>query len=156
MLCQLLLSPLSIHCTPRQQGYNELRTKGFLPMSNELDGVYRITSTTNYQGPLEKRSDGETTIRNGQTERTDNAGCLWTSTFTVIDDNTVEMESVADPENAHIDFLLRRPDGSPTRDKVTYRSRLKLARKEDKIQMSGQIEYGDEIVFLTLRKTTNV
>lgn len=122
-------------------------------MSTELDGVYRITSTTNYQGPLEKRSDGETIIRNGQTERTDDAGCHWTSTFTVMDDHSVEMVSVADPENAHIDFLLRRPDGSPTRDPVTYTSRLKLARQGEKIQMSGQIHYGDEIVFLTLRKT---
>lgn len=125
-------------------------------MSQALDGLYRITSTTNYQGPLEKRSDGETVIRNGQTERIDDAGCKWTSTFSIIDDNTVEMISVADPENAHIDFLLRRPDGTPTREKVTYRSRLKLARKDDKIQMSGQIEYGDEIVLLTLRKTGNV
>lgn len=125
-------------------------------MAGELDGKYRITSTTNYDGPLEKRSDGETVIKNGQTERVDDAGCKWTSTFNIVDDNTVEMVSVADPENAHIDFLLRRPDGSPTRDKVTYRSRLKLARKEDKIQMSGQIEYGDEIVLLTLRKISNV
>ncbi len=125
-------------------------------MSQALDGLYRITSTTNYQGPLEKRSDGETVIRNAQTERIDDAGCKWTSTFSIIDDNTVEMVSVADPENAHIDFLLRRPDGAPTREKVTYRSRLKLSRKDDKIQMSGQIEYGDEIVLLTLRKTGNV
>ena len=112
-------------------------------MSHELDGHYRVSSTTNYTGPLEKRSDGETYIRKGKTERIDNAGCKWTSTFTVIDENTVEMVSVADPEDADIDFLLRRPDGSPTRDPVTYTSRLKLARKEDKIQMSGQIEYLD-------------
>ena len=121
-------------------------------MSHELDGRYRISSTSNYNGPLERRSDGETTIQNGKTERFDDAGCKWTSTFTVIDETTVEMTSVADPENAHIDFLLRRPDGSPTRDPVTYSSRLKLARKEDKIQMSGQIQYGDEIILLTLRK----
>lgn len=124
-------------------------------MSHELDGVYRITSTTNYNGPLEKRSDGETIIKGGKTERIDDAGCKWTSSFNVIDENTVEMTSVADPENAHIDFLLRRPDGSPTREAVTYKSRLKLARKDDKIQMSGQIEYGDEIVLLTLRKIAN-
>jgi hypothetical protein len=125
-------------------------------MSQELDGLYRISSTSNYNGPLEKRSDGETTIKNGQTERIDDAGCKWTSRFTIIDDHTVEMVSVADPVNAHVDFLLRRPDGSPTRDPVTYTSKLKLARKEDKIQMSGQIQYGDEIVLLTLRKVSNV
>jgi hypothetical protein len=30
---------------------------------------------------------------------------------------------------------------------------LKLARKGDKIQMSGQIEYGNDVIFLTMRKT---
>ena len=29
---------------------------------------------------------------------------------------------------------------------------LKLARKGDKIQMSGQIEYGADVVFLTMRR----
>lgn len=126
-------------------------------MTHPLDGKYRISTTTNYQGPLEKKSDGETEIRDGQTSRYDKANCLWTSTFNIIDDNTVEMVSVADPADAEIEFLLTRPDGSPTRDKVTYRSQLKLARKkveggEDQIQMSGQIEYGNELVFITLRK----
>jgi hypothetical protein len=122
-------------------------------MAHELDGQYRITSTTNYQGPLEKKSDGVTDIRGGKTERFDDYNCKWTSTFNVLSENEVEMVSVADPADAHIDFLLTRPNGNPTREPVTYRSVLKLARKDDKIQMSGQISYGDEIVFLTLRKT---
>jgi hypothetical protein len=123
-------------------------------MTHPLDGKYRVTSTTNYQGPLEKKSDGETEIRDGQTCRKDKAGCIWTSTFTVLNDNEVEMVSVADPSEAETDFLLTRPDGSPTRDKVTYKSVLKLARKGDnQIQMSGQIEYGNDLTFLTMRKT---
>lgn len=123
-------------------------------MTHELDGKYRVSTTTNYQGPLEKKSDGETEIRDGKTSRRDAANCLWTSTFTVKSETEVEMISVADPSEADGDFSLTRPDGSPTREAVTYTSMLKLARKgDDQIQLSGQIEYGNEIIFLTMRKT---
>jgi hypothetical protein len=121
-------------------------------MSTELDGIYQVTSTTNYQGPLEKRSDGETEIKNGQTERRDKANCLWTSTFTILSESEVKMTSVADPTDADGDFSLMRPDGSPTREPVTYETILKYARKGDRIQLSGQIEYGNDITFLTMRK----
>jgi hypothetical protein len=121
-------------------------------MATELDGKYRITSTSNYQGPLEKKSDGETEIRNGKTERFDEANCKWTSTCTVLSEKEVEMISIADPSTADRDFLLVRLDGSPTHDKVTYKAILKLARKGDQIHMSGQINYGKEIILLTLRK----
>ncbi|MBX2834693.1 MAG: hypothetical protein KTR28_06950 [Micavibrio sp.] len=120
-------------------------------MNTELDGKYRITSTSSYQGPIEKKSDGETEIINGQTHRTDAAGCEWTSTFEIISENQVKMTSVADASNSSIDFLLNAPDGSPTRGPVTYETILKLARKGDKIQMSGQIEYGNEVILLTMR-----
>ena len=118
----------------------------------ELDGKYLVTTTTSYQGPLEKKSDGETDIINGQTERFDASNCKWTSTFEIISDTEVKMTSLADPTNADIDFLLTGPDGTPTRDPVTYTSTLKLARKGDRIQMSGQIEYGADIIFITMRK----
>ncbi|MCD8497495.1 MAG: hypothetical protein LRZ85_05085 [Alphaproteobacteria bacterium] len=118
-----------------------------------LDGRYRVTTTTSYQGPLEKKSDGETEIRDGRTHRFDAANCEWTSTFEIVSETEVKMTSVADPSNADIEFLLTAPDGSPTRNPVTYEATLKLARKDgDKIQMSGQIHYGHDIVFLTMRK----
>lgn len=117
-----------------------------------LDGKYLITTTTSYQGPLEKRSDGETEIVNSQTHRRDDANCQWVSTFEIIAEDQVKMTSVADPSEAAVDFLLTAPDGSPTREKVTYEAVLKLARKGDRIQMSGQIEYGSDIVLLTMRK----
>ena len=121
-----------------------------------LDGKYRITTTTSYNSPIEKRSDGKTEIRNGQTQRFDEANCKWTSTFEVISETQVKMTSIADPENAKIDFLLTAPDGSPTRDITTYEALLKLSRKDnDKIQMSGQIHYGHDVVFITMRKITN-
>lgn len=120
--------------------------------STDLDGKYQVTTTTNYQGPLEKRSDGTTEIVNGQTNRRDAANCLWTSTFTVLNENEVEMVSVADPREAARDFALMRPDGSPTREPVEYRTRLKYARKGDRIQISGTITYGNEVVFITMRR----
>ncbi|MCM2343260.1 MAG: hypothetical protein NDJ24_01720 [Alphaproteobacteria bacterium] len=121
-------------------------------MTTDLDGVYQVSSASNYDGPLVKRSDGTTEIRNGQTSRRDGNNVLWSSTFTVLNETEVLMLSVADPANARIDFLLTAPNGTPTREPVTYRSVLRLARQGDKMQMSGQIEYGDEIVILTLRK----
>jgi hypothetical protein len=124
-----------------------------LCMSHPLDGKYLVTSTTDYKGPLEKKSDGETEIRNGQTRRYDRANCLWTSQFNILSETEVEMVSKADPVNADVDFLLTRPDGSPTREAVTYKTKLKLARKDDRIQLSGQISYGGDLTFVTMRKT---
>jgi hypothetical protein len=121
-------------------------------MPHELDGRYTVTSISDYKGPLQKKSDGETEVVDGQTNRIDRAGCKWTSTFKIISDTEVEMTSVADPTDADADFLLTRPDGSPTKDPVTYHARLRLSRKGEQIQMSGQIEYGHDIVFLTMRK----
>lgn len=117
-----------------------------------LDGKYRITSTASRKGDIEKRSDGETEIRNSQTQRRDAANCEWTSTFTVLSETEVKLVSVADAAKAKVDFLLTAPDGSPTRGPVTYESVLKLSRKGEKIQMSGQIHYGNDLVLLTLRK----
>jgi hypothetical protein len=122
-------------------------------MGTELDGTYQITSTSNYKGPLERKHDGITRIQNGQTARIDDSGIQWTSRFKVLSDTEVEMISTADPHDAKADAALLRPDGTPTLDPVSYHSVLKLSRKGDRIQMSGQIQYGDEIVFLTLRRT---
>ncbi len=121
-------------------------------MAHPLDGKYRVTTTSSYQGPIEKKSDGETEIINGQTQRFDDANCKWTSRFDIVSDNEVRMTSTADPSDADVDFLLTNLRGEPTRDPVTYETMLKFAQKGDKIQMSGQIEYGHEVVFLTMRK----
>lgn len=123
-------------------------------MATDLDGTYNVSSTSSYGGPLERKSDGVTEIRDGKTFRTDNNGVTWASTFTILSETEVEMIAVADPAKAHKDYALTRPDGVPTREPVTYRSVLKLARKGDKIQMSGQIEYGNDVIFLTMRKTS--
>lgn len=119
---------------------------------SELDGLYQVSTTTNYQGPLEKKSDGQTRIKNGETRRQDDANCLWTSTFVILNENEVEMVSIADPTNADKDFALTRPDGSPTRESVEYRTTLKYARKDERVQLSGTIQYGNELVFITMRR----
>lgn len=124
-------------------------------MTHELDGIYQVTTTSSYQGPLQKKSDGRTEIKNGQTRRIDESGCEWISIFEVVNEHQVKMTSHADPTNAVIDFALTRYDGSPTREPVTYNTTLKLQRKGDRVQMSGQIEYGAEVVFITLRKLSH-
>ena len=124
-------------------------------MSTELDGVYQVSSASNYDGPLVKRSDGTTEIRDGQTSRRDGNNVLWTSTFKIMNETEVEMVSVADPREARDDFALLRPNGTPSRDVTTYTSLLRLARKGEKIQLSGQIEYGNEIIILTMRKVSD-
>lgn len=120
-----------------------------------LDGKYQVTSTSNYDGPLERKSDGITIIRNGETARFDENNVLWSSRFRVLNEKEVEMTAIADPAEAKEGFALTRPDGSPTLEPVTYKTILRLARKEGKIQMSGQIEYGDEIVLLTMRRLSD-
>lgn len=121
-------------------------------MASELDGKYRVSTVSNYDGPLERKSDGETEIREGRTSRIDENKVVWSSEFIVLNSKQVKMISIADPTRAAGDFALNRPDGSPTREPVTYESVLRYARKGNEVQMSGQIEYGKEIVFITLRK----
>ncbi|MBI4030597.1 MAG: hypothetical protein HY370_02880 [Proteobacteria bacterium] len=104
---------------------------------------------------MERKSDGITIIRDGKTSRFDENNVLWNSHFRILNEKEVEMIAVADPAEAKEGFALTRPDGSPTLEPVAYKTILKLARKNDKIQMSGQIEYGDEIVILTMRKISD-
>jgi hypothetical protein len=124
-----------------------------MTLATDLDGQYSVNSVSDYDGPLKKQSDGQTEIVNGKTHRVDQAGCEWTSTFEWVDDDKTEvkMTSVADPINAHADFLLTRPDGSPTSDKVTYETIMKVMRKGDRVQMTGSINYGNETTLLTMR-----
>jgi hypothetical protein len=119
---------------------------------SELDGSYRIITVSSYGGPIEQKSDGVTEIRDGKTQRRDDNNVLWTSSFEVTGPEQVKMTSVADPSDANHDFALIRPDGAPTRQPVTYEALLRYSRKGDKIQLSGQIEFGKEIIILTMRR----
>jgi hypothetical protein len=120
-------------------------------MGHPLDGKYSITTSSSYTGPVKKKSDGETEIIDGRTDRYDSSNCRWISVFEMISDDEVRMVSVADPSEAHVDFLLTAPDGSPAAGAVRYEAILKLSRNGDQIQMTGQIKYGYENVYLTMR-----
>jgi hypothetical protein len=128
-----------------------------MTLATDLDGTYTVTSLTSYQGPLQKQSDGITTIAGGKTSRVDEAGCEWSSSFTWMSESQVKMTSVADPKNARRDFLLVGPNGLPTAEAQTYETILTVKRKTDasgaeKVQLTGTISYGAETVFLTMRK----
>ncbi len=127
-----------------------------MTLATDLDGTYSVTSLTSYDGPLQKQSDGITTIAGGMTSRVDEAGCAWTSRFEWAGEGQVKMISVADPTNARKDFLLVGPNGLPTAEPQTYETVMTVKRRKtpdggDKVQMTGTISYGRETVFLTMR-----
>ena len=117
-----------------------------------IDGTYRISTVSDYNGPIEKRSDGITEIKDGKTHRVDDAGCVWTTTIRYLNENEVEFTSVADPSDAVDDFLLTDEGGNLTREPVTYQTILKVDRKGDKIRLSGQIEHGATTTVITMIK----
>lgn len=117
-----------------------------------LDGVYSVNTVSDYDGPLKKKSDGQTRIEGGKTHRVDDAGCEWSSTFTFLNDAEVQMVSVADPANADADFLLTKPNGDPTSEAVTYETTLKFQQKGERIRMTGTMNYGAENIIITMQK----
>lgn len=119
---------------------------------SELNGTYRITTISNQHSPIEKRSDGITELVGGKTYRKDNAGCIWRSEMTFINENTLSFVSTADPSDAADDFCLTNAHGDLTRDIVTFTAELNIARKGDKIKISGQIEHGAETIVITMMK----
>ncbi len=124
-----------------------------MPLSvTDLDGQYRVTTVSDYSGPVPMQSDGVTEIKNGETNRVDKAGCKWQTKLTVVNDEEVRFESIADPSEAAKDFCLTKPNGEMTRDPVTYTTIMKVARKGDKIRLSGQIENGKTITVITMMK----
>lgn len=118
----------------------------------DLDGKYRITTISDYQGPLPLQSDGETEIADGHTDRVDKKGCRWTTKLTLLNDKEVLFESKADPRTADNDFLLIGENGMPTRHPVNYKTVLKVAQKDDRLRLSGRIEHGKVITVITMTK----
>lgn len=118
----------------------------------DLDGTYVVTTATDHQSPIAKKSDGLTEIRNGRTERVDDAGCVWTTSLALLNENEVEFISTADPSTADGDFCLTDECGNLTRDPVTYQSILRMDRKGEKIKLSGKIEHGQITTVITLMK----
>ncbi len=118
----------------------------------ELDGKYRVSTVSDYHGPVPMKSDGVTEIKDGKTHRIDAAGCKWTSTFTFLNEDEVQFESTADPSEASSDFLLTNARGELTEDPVTYTTTLKVTRKGDKIRLSGNIQNGNTLTVITMTR----
>jgi hypothetical protein len=118
----------------------------------DLDGTWRVTTITDTKGPVPLQSDGETTVSNGRTDRTDKKGCRWMSQMTVLSDDSVRFDSVADPTDADADFCLMTEGNQPTREPVEYSCVLKVARQGDKMRLSGQIAHGQAQTVITMTK----
>lgn len=118
----------------------------------DLDGKYRVSTISDYQGVMPLKSDGITEIKNGKTDRTDSTGCKWTTELSIISDTEVKLISIADPSGASNEFLLTREDGSLTHDPVTYTTILKVSKKETKIRLSGNIQHGKTLTTITMTK----
>lgn len=99
----------------------------------DLDGEYRVSTVSDYSGPVPLKSDGQTVVKDGKTSRTDTAGCLWQTELRIVSDSEVEFISVADPFDARPDFCLTNAKG-------------------DLIRLSGQIQNGKLATVITMTK----
>lgn len=118
----------------------------------DLNGKYRVTTLSDYQGPVPMKSDGTTEVVNGRTHRTDAAGVQWTTEFAVLSDTEVRLTSTADPVKANQDFLLTNEKGDLTQEAVVYTAVLKAMRKNDKVCLSGNIQHGKISTLITMIK----
>ena len=118
----------------------------------DLDGKYRVTTISDYNGPVPLKSDGITEVRNGQTHRTDSNNVQWTTQLTILSDQEVKLTSTADPKDAKKNFLLTRENGDLTNDPVVYTAILKVARKGADIRLSGTITHGKTSTVITMTK----
>lgn len=118
----------------------------------DLNGKYRVTTISDYQGPVPMKSDGVTEIRNGRTHRVDAAGVEWSTQIEILNEGEVKFVSTADPRGAKKDFLLTKESGELTQEPVVYSTILKVARKNNKISLSGNIAHGKIMTVITMIK----
>ncbi len=118
----------------------------------DLDGQYEVTSETSQGGPFVVNGDGITVIKNGLTFRKDGKGCIWESSFSVIGDGKVQIESTVDPSHAGADMFILDEQGNPTKGIVTYKSILDAKIEDGKVVLSGMIDHGSESTRLTMKK----
>ena len=115
-----------------------------------LDGSYKIQSKTSYGGPFGLEWDNITTIKNGLTYRKDKKDHIWESSFSIIDNNQVEIKSTIDSSHAGENAYITDEKGNPTKSIVTYKSIMDVKIIEGKIIISGTIKHGTEITHLTM------
>lgn len=118
-----------------------------------LDGTYEVRSQAQAGPRLIPNGDGETVIANGMTFRKDDHGLIWESTFTIIDENSVEMVSTVDPSHAAEDTFVIDDKGNPTKGMVTYKSMLTATTEDDRLVLRGEIHHGGSVTALAMFKT---
>lgn len=118
----------------------------------DLDGTYDVTSETSYGGPFHVNGDGVTTVKNGLTYRKDKNGCIWESSFSVVDEGQVQLESTVDPSHVEGGMHIVDAQGNPTSGMVTYKSVLNAKKIDGKIIMSGEIQHGANTTRLTMKQ----
>ena len=124
-----------------------------MPISLEnLDGQYEVSSETSYGGPFFVNGDGITIVKNGLTYRKDKNGWIWESSFSVIGQDRVEIESTVDPSHAGDDAFILDQQGNPTKGIVTFKSVLDAKVVDGKVVMSGVIKHGKDTTRLTMKK----
>ena len=119
---------------------------------SDIDGKYIVYSETSDGGPFTVKGDGMTEIKNGQTYRKDDKGCIWESAFSVLNDDEIQIESTVDPSHAPGDIYIKDENGNPTKGMITYRSVLKAKVVEGKIVMDGEIRHGSDVTRLTMKQ----
>jgi len=115
-----------------------------------LDGKYKVKTETNFISAFPADGDGVTEIKNGLTYRTDENGCTWESSFSILDDNKVLLESTVDPSNAPANIFIEDMAGNPTREIVVYKTTLDLTTVDGEITLSGTINHGSKTTKLTM------
>lgn len=122
-----------------------------MPVSFEnLDGEYDVFSETSEGGPYVVNGDGVTTVKNGLTYRKDKKGYIWESSFSVIGEGKVAMESTVDPSHANA-FVLDEK-GNPTKSIINFKTVLDAKIVDGKIVLSGTIQHGKETTRLTMKQ----
>ena len=124
-----------------------------MPISLEaLDGQYEVSSETSYGGPFHVNGDGITIVKNGLTYRKDKNGCIWESSFNVVGQDKIEIESTVDPSHAGDEAFILDQQGNPTKGIVTFKSVLDGTIVGGKIVLSGVIKHGKETTRLTMKQ----
>jgi hypothetical protein len=119
---------------------------------NDIDGKYLVKSETGSGGTFTVNEDDVTEIRDGLTYRKDKKGLIWESSFSLVEDNQVRLESTVDPSHADNAIYLADEKGNPTNSMMSYNTLLDVKTVDGKIVMSGTIRNGNETIRLTLQK----
>lgn len=119
---------------------------------NDLDGKYQVATETSSGGPQTVKGDGTTEIRDGLTYRKDSNGFIWESSFSILGDTQVQMESTVDPSHAPSGAFIKDEKGNLTKGMMTYKTILELSTEGGKTKLSGTISHGGETTKLVMIK----